>query len=271
MTISNPLPDYENPPVIEVVCGIFFESIDALLAPHLGLLWDKFRAEYPECQEVAPLFPQIEKMNGPSVFKPELTDRPPLPRVWFVHSNGTGIIQVQRDAFLHNWKKVRPEDDYPRYGKVMEMFRDRLSTFESFLDSSKLGTITPIQYEMTYVNHILHGEGWERLEDIGEVFPDFCWRSNSQRFLPPPEAMDWRTNFLLPDRAGRLRVRVRHGKRKSDDKQVVILESTVRGIQEDRSRQAMWRWFDLAREWIVRGFADLTGQSVQTRVWRRKA
>ncbi len=30
-------------------------------------------------------------------------------------------------------------------------------------------------------------------------------------------------------------------------------------------------WFALSREWIVRGFSDLTNSDVQSKVWIRKA
>jgi uncharacterized protein (TIGR04255 family) len=41
------LPSYDNPPVNEVVCGMRFYTPDKLRIPHIGLLWDKFRNEYP--------------------------------------------------------------------------------------------------------------------------------------------------------------------------------------------------------------------------------
>ena len=51
---------------------------------------------------------------------------------------------------------------------------------------------------------------------------------------------------------------------------IILLDLTVRGIGKDKSIEGMWDWFDLAREWIVCGFADLTGERVQTEVWKRK-
>ncbi len=118
--ISKSLPDYERPPVIEVVCGILFKSIDKLLAPHLGLLWEKYKTEYPVCREVPPLAPVIERFEEAPRIDLQLADVPPLPRIWFVDEKENGIIQVQRDRFLHNWKKVLPEDEYPRYPQVIE-------------------------------------------------------------------------------------------------------------------------------------------------------
>jgi hypothetical protein len=52
---------------------------------------------------------------------------------------------------------------------------------------------------------------------------------------------------------------------------LLVAELTVRGIGPDRSVEGMWSWFDLAREWIVRGFADVTGPDVQQNIWRRNA
>ena len=118
-TVPKNLPDYESPPVIEVVCGILFKSIDKLLAPYFGLLWEKYKPEYPICREVSPLTSVIERFDEPPRVDLQLADVPPLPRIWFVHKNDNGIIQIQRDRFLHNWKKVRPQDEYPRYPQVI--------------------------------------------------------------------------------------------------------------------------------------------------------
>jgi hypothetical protein len=56
---SHSLPEYHNPPIDEVVCGVLFEPLRSFLLPHFGLLWERFRKEYPKCQEVAPLLPVI--------------------------------------------------------------------------------------------------------------------------------------------------------------------------------------------------------------------
>ena len=126
MTSATELPKFEKPPVIEVVCGIQFEPLTSLLAPHLGVLWERYKQDYPHCREVAPLAPVLERFEGLPSVELQLSDTPPLPRTWFIHQDETGIVQVQRDRFLHNWKKVRDEDEYPHYEKVIGMFRDRL-------------------------------------------------------------------------------------------------------------------------------------------------
>lgn len=269
-TSQTNLINYLNPPVTEVVCGILFKPIKEFLAPHLGMLWEKFRSQYPTCKEVPPLAPIIEQFEGDHQVKFEMTDVPPLPRIWFIHTDENGIIQVQPDRFIHNWRKVRASDEYPRYHKVIKMFRDRLSQFESFLQENNLTEIMPLQYEMTYINHIPQGEGWETIDEIGKVFPDFAFRSRQGRFLPQPEGINWRTSFILPEQMGRLHVTMRQGVERKSNRPILFLELTVRGIGRDKSSEEMWKWFDMARKWIVYGFADLTGEEVQKTVWKLK-
>jgi uncharacterized protein (TIGR04255 family) len=269
-TAAQQLPEYENPPVNEVVCGIHFASIDTLLVPHFGIFWERFKPEYPTCQQAAPLVSLIETFTGkPGLPQAELVDVPPLPRVWFVQKDGNGLIQLQRDRLLHNWRKLKKDDQYPRYNSVFAMFSQRLETFRAFLHDEKLGHIDPLQYEMTYMNHIFQGEGWDTTCDTGRVFPDFGWRQES-RFLPCPEGVYWRTSFVLPDDAGRLHVTIRNGESSETGQPLYLLDMTVRGIGPDRSPEAMKSWFDTAREWIVRGFTDLTSPRIQADVWRRR-
>jgi uncharacterized protein (TIGR04255 family) len=262
--------NYENPPLIEVVCGIMFKPITTLLTPHFGVLWERFKSEYPNCREVAPLTAVIEQFGSEREVAIGFTDVPPLPRIWFIHKEENGIIQVQRDRFIINWRKVRAEDEYPRYHHVNNLFRKSLSQFEAFLKENKIGEIAHLQYEMTYINHIPQKEGWETLEGIGELFPDFPYRSHGKRILPGPEGINFRMRFELPNQAGRLHVNVRSAELTPTKTPIILLELTARGIGPDKTGEGMWKWFDLAHEWIVYGFADLTSEEVQRKIWKRK-
>jgi uncharacterized protein (TIGR04255 family) len=267
---SKELPEYYNPPVNEVVCGILYDRIDKLLNPYLGILWEKFKPEYSECREVAPLVPVIENFGRSSQQNPQYADFPPLPRTWFVHSSGNGIIQIQRDRFLHNWRKIRPEDEYPRYRRVIDTFQTLLSRYTEFLDENSLGVITPLQYELTYINHIMKGEGWETNSDIGKIFPNFAWHTAETKFLPDPDSINWHTSFPLPNRSGRLHTRIQTAIRRDDELPLLRFELTARGIGEYKALNTMWSWFELAHEGVVRGFAGLTDPQVQRNIWRQK-
>lgn len=263
---SHSLPEYKKPPVDEVVCGILFEPLKQFLVPHFGLLWEKFKLEYPRCRHVDPLMPVVESATGPR--PDEVISEVPLPRIWFIHDDGR-IIQVQRDRFLHNWRKLKPTDEYPRYRTVFKIFQTHFSTFQQFLSEYQLGEIIPKQYEMTYVNNIPQGEGWETIEATENVFPDFSWRSTKDRFLPNPAAINWQTSFTLPNNAGRLHMNIQSAVRIADKRRLFRLEITARGIGDDTSLGSMHAWFELAHEWIVRGFADYTSMPIQKNVWER--
>src|SRR5260221_1257895 len=194
-----PLPSFKNPPVNEVICGVTFKPIAKLLAPHLGILWSKFRSEYPTCLEVDTLLPVVEHFDAEETGAPDFSVAS-LPRMWFVSKDQNAIVQVQRDRLLHNWRKVRPSDEYPRYSVVKEKFSQRCQEFLTFLAENELGGLDPIQFEMTYLNHIPAGSGWGSMDDLAKVFPDFSWRVG-KRFFDRPEKVNWRTSFVLPDRS----------------------------------------------------------------------
>ena len=261
-------PEYENPPVNEVVCGIFFGRLEKFLSSYLGLLWDQYKPDYSESREVAPLVPVVERFdNLPQ--QPHI-DVPPLPRTWFVHNNDNGVIQVQRDRFLHNWRKIRSDDEYPRYSKVIEMFRTHLSTFTTFIEEHNLGVIKPLQYELTYINHIVKGNGWETISDVGNIFPYCSWPPTTSASLPQPEIINWQTSFALPEQTGRLHTRIHYAIRPQDNLPLFRFELTARGIGNYTTLESMWDWFQLAHDWIIRGFIDLTSPQLQKDLWRQR-
>lgn len=261
-------PNFEAPPVAEVICGVTFAPLQRLTGPHLGLLWTRFQSEYPICKEVDPLIPVIESFEGEEQRLPELSPVF-LPRIWFVSKDENGILQVQRDRILHNWRRVRPTDEYPRYEKVKSQFANYFALFSSFISENNLGPVIAEQLEMTYLNHIPIGNDWLATGEIGKVFPDFNWRPGD-RVLAAPEKVHWRTSFKLPEQAGRLHVVIQTAVRKHDGAPIVVLDLTVRGMSTSRTTDAIFSWFDRSREWIVKGFADLTGSEIQKQ-WKPKA
>jgi hypothetical protein len=71
----------------------------------------------------------------------------------------------------------------------------------------------------------------------------------------------------LPEQAGKLKISVKHGIRKSDKKAILVLDLTARGSGKPTSL-SMDEWFDIAHKTIVSGFADVTTDDAHA-VWRR--
>lgn len=258
---------FEAPPINEVVCGLMFEPLKELLAPHLGILWERYKPTFATCKELAPLAVQIEIPAG-TIAEAEIIDVPPLPRIWFEETGGNGLIQVQRDRFHYNWRRISADDEYPHFEKVFGLFKAKLETFRAFVSEIRPGELVPKQLEITYVNHIPLAEGWHSVADMGDVFSDFSWKRDEARMQP--EAVNWRVSFALPEGTGRLHATVRSASRIPDNKQILLFDLTARGIGEDRTAEGMENWFVNAHSQIVRAFVELTSPKMQEAVWRQK-
>jgi len=255
------LPSYKNPPVNEVVCGMRFDPSDKLRVTHIGLLWNKFRANYPIVQHAPPIASAIGEI---------LIDKSigmPLPRVWFINKTDDQLVQFQIDRFYFNWR--RRQNGYPRYDYVIKKFESVLNTIETFFSEFDLGELKPIEYELSYINHIPKGQGWNNIDDLSNIFSDFFWKQTKKRFLPNPVKVSWQTEFPLPEQKGHLIVNLKQATLTEDKVPLFVLELKARGISESMSREAIREWFDLAHEWIVRGFTDLTTPKIQ-KIWERE-
>ncbi len=264
------LPDFDAPPIVEVVCGIQFKELTNLASPHIGLLWQQFHPEYMFCRELPPLAPVMEQFSPQPQPSIQLKQIPPLPRVWFFNEDESEIVQFQPDRLLVNWKKVNSDQTYPRYAKVFELFQLQLNRLYGFVKASNLGEIEPTQYEMTYVNLIPAKQGWSNNADVGSVVPDFSWRNSEKRFLPPPETFNWNTTFVMPQETGRLHISILSAARIEDRAPVLQLTITARGISKNRSLEFTKDWFDMARTWIVKAFEDITSDNAQQKIWKKR-
>lgn len=266
------LPDYENPPVVEVAMGVQFAPLEGLSVAHIGLYWRTIRDVFLRCEEQPPIPPVVENLAAPEVGSRmmfQVGGKPDMPRVWFLNQSGEQMVQIQRDRFVHNWRKMPSGEAYPRYPAVKKHFEKYWAGFCKFLQSEGLPHPQVDQLELAYVNHIKQGEGWQSLADIQNLFTTFKWRTRSD-FLPPPENVRWSMKFLLPDDMGRLHVDAMPVRIQEDKSLVMSLSLTVRGKPADAVADTGTRaWFDLAREWIVKGFADLADKETDL-LWKKQ-
>jgi len=264
------LPDYGRPPVIEVGIGIQFAPMDKLTAAHLGLYWTTVRDEFERVEEQAPIRHMLEPPPGEPEPGPsfEISHKPELPRVWFIDRSENRIIQVQRDRFLHNWRKLSSEDLYPRFPKVKASFLEHWDRFRKFL--AQIGVEPePDQCEVTYVNHLRKGVEWNTMADLGALFSTFNWRTRTG-FLPTPDNVRWSLRFLLPDEKGRLHVDVVPVRIQPSNDLAVRFALTARGKPTDvHDPEIISDWYDLARKWIVKGFEDLVTDKTDV-LWEKK-
>ena len=208
----------------------------------------------------------IETSDPSPFLEAEFLLVPPLPRTWFRTADGHGLVQLQRDRFVYNWKRESPQDgDYPSYDSVIVGFERLWAEFGRFVAREQLGELVARQFELVYVNVVPRSS----IPEGDPVLVDHAPKP-SNRFLPNPESFVWRTSYPLPEDRGRLHVVASTARATPSGDPILKLDLTARGIG-NAAADEMRYWFDMAHQWIVSGFADVTTESMQRNVWGRKA
>lgn len=246
---------YTNPPIYEILCGIRFDPINALQSGHLGVLWQKYSSDFPKIEDhyLVDILPE-ENPESPGTL--------PLPRIWFINESENELIQVQRNCFLHNWRKIQPDDEYPGYKIVFDNFNVYLSHFQDFLKSQDLGYIVPKVYELSYIDLILSGQEWENLGDLAKVFPNLL----KSKLLNNMSSINWYTTFHLPDDLGQLSIWIRNSQLTLENQHIQI---EFRALSS-QPYQPMQDWFEIAHNAIVELFSNLISDDIQEKKWGRK-
>jgi uncharacterized protein (TIGR04255 family) len=274
---TTPFPDFDAPPVTEVVLGVQFDAIKGLRTPQIGALWQEFKDRLPITEEHPPLDTVIERFGAGrkpmGAVQLQMLDALPTPRCWFLNETGTELIQVQPDRFIRNWRKVGDGDAYPHYDtRLRQAFMDDFGRFAAFVDRERLGELVPNQCEVSYVNLIEPGEVWREHGEADKVLTVLCQRY-SDGFLGKPEDMRTALRFVLHDSAGeaigRLHVSLDPVYRLKDEAPMLRLNLTARGRPIGPEIDGIMGFLDLGREWVVRGFASITTTEMH-KAWRRR-
>jgi uncharacterized protein (TIGR04255 family) len=267
--MSHLLPEFENPPVIEVALSVQFDRID-VATPQLSLVWYRFRDRFcrvedkPELEAAFERFGPTEK-RAPGV-RFELGNTPGL-RFWFVNQSGHELVQVQRDRFVRNWRKTEDQPEYPRYSSLKAAFVSDWKAFEAFVIDELNTSLTPNQCEVTYVNIIEAGPS-ARLSDVVAIVND----RYTDEFLSTPESGELQFRFTLKGKDekpwGRLHVDAGPVTRAKDNHSVIRLNMTARGNPSSQDFNGMIDSLDSCHEAVVRGFASITTPTMH-KAWGR--
>jgi uncharacterized protein (TIGR04255 family) len=258
------LPEFENPPVTEVVLGIQFDTPMGYQQIMAGDVWKLFATEFPQVQEQLPLPPVFETF-GPQAssllsFRPIMG--PSHIRFWFVSKTGDEIIQFQNDRLLHNWRKITDQpNEYPRFDKIAVKFLEEATCLEGFFKNLSSQPLRITQCELSYYNCIL---------------PENRPISEWLRFLsfatdPDDFTASFRTTISGAGGApkGRLSCESATAVR-PDGLHFVTLNLTARGIPDQPSLESALEFLKHGRDMIVRTFTDITTDTAH-KAWGRTA
>ena len=192
---------------------------------------------------------------------------PPFRRVFLISKDGNYVMQLQTDFFGHNWRKTRAMDAYPSFAMAKRLFLEKWELFRKFVAENKLGELQLTRYDVTYVNHLIENPGvFPRA--IEKYTPLIQLRAAApEHFLPDPKSLLADLQFGISENQGELRVAFKQGVRQFDKAEVMQLDLSARNKAEADGSDVE-KWLELAHEWIVRGFTDLTSKDAHQQ-WKR--
>ncbi len=261
------LPDYDRPPLNEVVLGVQFQPAKGYKQILAGQVWDVFRPKYPLVEEVQPIPPAFEVFGAPSPVSAinfGLVSGARHDRFWFLSSSRDELIQFQHDRLLHNWRKVGDHSNqYPRFENMIENFEGELRLLEEYFQSLEPQALACNQAEISYINHIKFPLGGER-EKAGE------WL-RFLNFIEEPDDASCVARRVLTNAEkhpiGRLTCEMNYV-RDPRSGATIVLNLTVRGAPATQSIDAAMLFLKMGREVIVEEFTAITTDSAH-KFWGR--
>lgn len=269
------LPSFNSPPVVEVVAGIQFDQPADIKTIEFNEMWELFgKKDYPRCSEVPPLDP-LPRFDGRQIIRFDLSAIPPSPRYWFETEKFEGLIQVQKDRYIYNWRKdpENPDSKYPRYEQVSAGFFRNYEFFKKVIIESARKSSAPIPkpqvLELAYVNIIeMPPNGLDGLGDIFKINFDV----GTKTLLPSASFLRKEWRFSIDELKSVLKIIIEPVNSAQTGNPLIKVDLNVTGPCESKSseteNQYLNAWFECARYWIVQSFADITTEKMH-KIWER--
>ena len=257
------LPQFKNPPVSEVVIGVFFETPLAALRPHhVGEWIAKYLPDYDRVQEQ----PEVFLPNTQPAFT--FFQETPFPRYMLSSHSSATKIQLQKNAFFVNWQKS-DWDEYPGFDSLTEEFHQKYALFKSFIaEKFELFELTPFFGDVTYQSVIALPTEGDPIRGVRTFIPDFNPllededqnRPSLLQFLVSQPVAEHNT----------LSTQLRSGQRADDPYvHVLILDLRMQGPFSTPGEEGIDEWLQYAHLKLNDKFLRLSDSKTQTEVWGR--
>ena len=275
---SVPLPSFRRPPVVEVAIGAQLIGTDRYSLSSLGHVASELASQDLIVEDVQPALQILPDTFGPHPPGMEASMDVLLgsgfPPVRYVLRNTAGneMVQLQRDWISVNWRKTSPDDEYPRWPSRWETFQDRAELAERHLSTGQMryGVVA-----VTYVNQIeppnTDAPHKEARRVLSFLNPSNCL---TDKFLLPADRLQANLNYPIQldsssEPVGRLTLDVKPGWSTTDKRQVLVMTLEATGRPDAPTLRGVKDFAGIAREWIVRGFADSTTPEMH-QIWERE-
>lgn len=273
MSETTKLPDFDDPPLIEVVHGVQFRPLNLSII-HPGQFYQRITDRYPQVQAREPLAP-VREVFGPAAFMPgfrfEMAPPAEMPRAWFISADNAHIVQMQRDRLLHNWRFVEHGAPYPHYSAMRSEFARLYSEIADFAANHALGDVAPDQVEMTYISHFSSKESDGNAPNPASVLR--IWSDSLGPEWPNPlEDVSFSVRYQILGSGGAAIGRLYATLAtflQPNGRRLLQLELTARGAPQTSDWNGVAMFLDIAHDHIVRCFAGITTPAAHA-AWRRR-
>lgn len=261
------LPEFDAPPLNEVVLGIQFQPPTNYQQIQAFQVWELFRQEFPLVREHPPLPPQFETFGLPAFpqFSFNIGGGPVHDRFWFTQEGERQLIQFQQDRILHNWRKVDPhQTNYPRFESIISQFEAEIFKLEKYLVELGNARLIVTQCELSYINHIV-------LPEDDETFLPQKWFSYVEENQSAVDEFASMIKKILRDASGKPYGRLYRESGTGIDKfgrKILFLNLTVRGLPSSDSVADALMFIGTHRQIIAEEFINSTTLTAQ-QTWKR--
>jgi len=263
------LPDFDNPPAVETLMGVYFLPIKGWKVPHFGMFWERIRADYPTVEVRTPIIAGPPgKSPGLRIPSPEEEINLPV-RCWFHNRNKETLVQVQDSCFFQNWRRESNSLQYLHYDSLRPTFEHEWQKFHDFVEQEDLGTPNVWRCEVTYVNHIDRGLGWNTYDDLSQVFLEPPGQAFARSFLPAPDSVSFHLAYPMDGAEGQLQIQMQPVVRKTDSRDTIQLTVTASCRPASGETEIIVSSLNQAREWVVKGFTEFTSPKMH-QLWGRR-
>ena len=251
---------FKNPPINELIISTYFNPpIHGLRNEHIGLFWHSIKDEFPIVSQQLPLVNvNIDaQLGGEEIF--------PMPRYWMISSDDTNVMQIQKQAFMLNWR--RRDAEYPYYENIKPIFDKYYSKFQAFISSETNTDNLQIDVcELTYINTVESCEYWSVPGDVNKIIPSFSIPTMAPS---PKSAPSYNCTFVYAiDDDLHLRVSIRNAQSaQHPELPILVFEIRASGQIGLTNKSDADSWFDRGHQAISQCFLNLTNPDIQRKYW----
>lgn len=250
---------FKNPPIDEVVVSSYFNPpLVNFRSEHVGLFWEKIKNDFPTVKQ------QVPVSIGQDIIAEECF---PMPRYWFIAGDEISLIQIQKNAFMFNWRR-RTGNEYPRYYENIKPAFDKYYGLFSEFVRTEVGTeeLTIDLCELIYINTLEHCDFWVGPQDTGKVIPSF---SILDPGIDASDSPSFNCNYFYRVSADlQLNINLRSGvKVQQQNAPVLAFEIKASGRLGGITKPLSDEWFQRAHDSINECFKHMTSPDIQKNYW----